>query len=256
MRVEGVCVAKGDSGKVGIEGVRPLLEALRAGRRHLEEVWLPAHPRGEAQLELERLAGELRVPVHRVERSADVRARASALPELSFEELLVQTGTPRFIVGLDRVTDVGNFGSIARSAETAGVQGIVVELRRSPGLTAAALRVGSGAFEHLLLARTPKLTRAVDLALKEGVQVLAADMGGESFDQLEPEALAGDLFWILGSEELGIRRSLLDRATRRVSIPMRGKLESLGVAAAAAVLLHHTAWLRRALGRASLPRNG
>jgi len=228
-----------------IEGARPVLEALRSGRRRVLEVWVPEKPAESAVArELVERARAIGARMHAVERAADVRARAEPLVELSFEELLVQSAPPRFLVALDGVTDVGNFGSIARSAETAGVNGLIVELRRSPGLTPAALRVSSGAFEHLALARTPNLVRAIDLARFEGTRILVADMDGEPLESLDPEQVRGDLIWIFGAEDRGVRAPLVKRADLRVAIPMYGKLGSLGVAAAAAVLMHRTAGLR------------
>jgi 23S rRNA (guanosine2251-2'-O)-methyltransferase len=224
-----------------IEGGRPVLEALRAGRRKVLEIWLPADARSAVQREIDERARALGIPVHSVERSAETRARVEPYPEESFEALLASLASPRVLVALDGVTDVGNLGSIARSAETAGVAALVLELRHSPSIGPGALRASSGALEHLRLARTPSLPRALDLAHQEGLRILAADSAGEPLEALPPAELERDLVWIFGSEERGLRPSILARVDVRVGIPLHGRIESLGVAAAAAFLLHGTA---------------
>lgn len=231
-----------------IEGGRPVLEALRAGRRKVLEIWLPADARSAVQREIDERARALGIPIHSVERSAETRARVEPYPEESFEGLLASLESPRLLVALDGVTDVGNLGSIARSAETAGAAGLVLELRHSPSIGPGALRASSGALEHLRLARAPSLPRALDLARLEGLRILAADSTGDPLETLPSDQLEGDLLWIFGSEERGIRPSILARVDIRVGIPLRGRIASLGVAAAAAFLLHGTAARRAARG--------
>jgi len=237
----------GPAGEVWIEGARPVLEALRAGRRELYEVWLPPVAGSPVQEELRSRASERGLVIHAVDRAGEVRARGRPLPQLGFEVLLQEAPSPRFLVALDGVTDVGNLGSIARSAETAGAHGLLLELRRSPPVSGAALKISSGALEHLPVARTPNLGRALDLARSEGCRILAADMSGDPLDQLTPAEVTQDVIWLLGSEDRGIRPTLRTRVDRWVRIPLRGRIDSLGVAAAAAVVLHHSGSLR-ALG--------
>jgi 23S rRNA (guanosine2251-2'-O)-methyltransferase len=227
-----------------IEGTRPVIEALRAGRRQVFEVFVPEGEGSPARRELESaLAGrDVRV---RPARSGDgVHARAEPYPEEAVEDLLA-AASPRLLVALDRVTDVGNLGSIARTAEAAGVTGLVLEHQRSAPISAGALRASAGALEHLRVGRTPNLGRALDLARAEGLEVLVADAGGTPIDELHPKLLSGELVWVLGSEDRGTREALRKRATVRVGIPMAGRTASLGVAAAAAYLLLRTAEARR-----------
>lgn len=231
---------------VQIEGVRPVIEAIRAGRRRVLEVLTHPEPRTPGAIELDRLLREREIP-HRPLPPGDrrgVRARAEPYPECSFEELL--TGpAPVFLAALDRVTDVGNLGSIARSADTAGVNGLVLEHRRVPPIGPGALRASAGALEHLRVGRTPNLRRALELAVGEGVAVLAADASGPPIADVPPALLRGGLIWVFGSEDRGLRPALRAAATALVGIPLAGGVGSLGVAAAAAYLLHRTAELRR-----------
>jgi 23S rRNA (guanosine2251-2'-O)-methyltransferase len=208
------------------------------------EIWLPVSGRSAVQREIEERARSGGIPVHATDRSADTRALAEPYPEQSFEELLTSLDSPRLLVALDGVTDVGNLGSIARSAETAGVAALVLELRHSPPIGPGALRASSGALEHLRVARTPNLARALELARQEGMRVFAADSSGVPLGAVSDAEFEHDIVWVLGSEERGIRPSVLAAADVHVGIPLHGRIASLGVAAAAAVLLHGTA-LRR-----------
>ncbi len=226
-----------------IEGVRPVLEALRAGRRRVLEIELPREARTPGLRELAARARDLGVPTRRA-RGAEARvvARAEPFPEEAFEALLDDPAP--FLVALDRVTDVGNLGSIARSAEIAGATGLVLEYRNAPPIAAGALRASAGALEHLRVGRTPSLRKALELARGEGLTVLAADASGEPLARLEGMDLGAGLVWLFGSEDRGLRESLLACADLVVGIPMRGQVASLGVAAAAAHLLLATVELR------------
>ena len=226
-----------------IEGARPVIEAIRAGRRRVFEIRLPSTQRSAAQSELARLARERGLPTREAD-GRSVVAHAEPYPETSFESLL--TGpAPRWLVALDGVTDVGNLGSIARSAEAAGIGGLVLEYRRAPPLGPGALRASAGAIEHLRVGRTPNLRRALELARSEGLSVGVAESGGASIEELG-NRLRGELVLVLGSEENGTRNSIRKMADFELGIPLAGRVGSLGVSAAAAYLLLRIAEIRRA----------
>ncbi len=228
-----------------IEGVRPVIEAIRAGRRRVLEISLPDGAATPGLRQLRALARERGIPLKSSRRDEPrVRASAEPYPEELFETLLSAAG-PRFFVALDRLTDVGNLGSIARSAESAGATGLVLEHRHAPLIGPGALRASAGALEHLVVARTPNLRKALELAVGEGVGVLAADAAGEPLDEVAPDLLCGDLIWVFGSEDRGLRPAIRALASSLVGIPLQGRVGSLGVAAAAAFLLHRSAELRR-----------
>ncbi len=227
-----------------IEGARPIIEAIRAQRRRIFEVWLPVKANSPAQRELEELVRERRIERRQADPGSEgAYARAEPYPEEPFEELLMGPG-PRLLVAFDRVTDVGNLGSIARSAEVAGATGLVLEYRHAPSIGPGALRTSAGALEHLRVGRTPNLGRALRTARDEGFEVLAAEEGGEALDSLPAELYSGELIWVFGSEDTGLRESVSRHASRRVGIAQHGRIGSLGVAAAAAYLLNRTAELR------------
>jgi 23S rRNA (guanosine2251-2'-O)-methyltransferase len=234
-----------------IEGARPVIEAIRAGRRQVRVVVLPDGDGSAARRELEALLAQRSIERRTAKRGEGVHAFADPYPEMDFETLL--TGpAPRFLVALDRVTDVGNLGSIARSAEGAGALGLVLEHRHAPPVTAGALRASAGALEHLRVGRTPNLARALELARSEGLVVLVADAAGTAIEEIPTSLLGGDLVWVFGSEDQGTRPAVRRFASATVGIPLAGRVGSLGVAAAAAYLLLRTAELRRRAGGAKL----
>ncbi len=221
-----------------------MIEALRAGRRRVLEVFVPDQARTPGLRELRQLAAEHGVPLSiQTGNAARVRARAEPLPEEPFEELLGRQGR-RFWVALDRVTDVGNLGSIARSAEGAGAGALILEYRHAPPIGPGALRASAGALEHLCVGRTPNLRKALELARSEGVAVLAAEAGAPPLGSSVRDLVRGDLIWVFGSEDRGLRGPIRELASATVGIPLQGQVGSLGVAAAAAFLLHRTAELR------------
>src|SRR5262245_29621815 len=134
-----------------VEGARSIIEALRAGRRRVHEIRVAPGEGSAALRVLEATAQELGVPIREGKRGSGVEASADPYPEIPFEELLSTPG-PRRLLALDRVTDVGNLGSLARSAEVAGIGGIVLEERGSPPINPGALRASAGALEHLSVA--------------------------------------------------------------------------------------------------------
>jgi 23S rRNA (guanosine2251-2'-O)-methyltransferase len=244
-------MGRSDVAACRIEGVRAVIEAIRAGRRRVLRVALPALPRSPGARELAELIHERGIPTA-LNRDEAVWAEAEPLPEEPFEALLEAQGRRR-LVALDGVTDVGNLGSIARSAEAAGASGLVLETRHAPPIGAGALRASAGALEYLRVGRAPSLPRAIDLCVAEGLAILAADPAGDPISAVPDAVLAGEWVWLFGSEDKGVRPGVRARAKWRVGIPQRGRIASLGVAAAAAYLLLRTAERAEPAVRASNP---
>ncbi len=244
-------MAPGSANLALIEGTRPVSEAIRAGRRQVRVVCLPEGDGSVARRELDTLLAKHAIERRDAKRGEGVHAFADSYPEEDFEALLAAS-SPRFLVALDRVTDVGNLGSIARSAEGAGAHGLILEYRHAPPIAAGALRASAGALEHLRVGRTPNLAKAVELARSEGLAVLVADAKGVPFEEVPGTLITGDLVWVFGSEDLGARPVIRKGATTVVGITLTGKLGSLGVAAAAAHLLLRTAEVRRLAAGANI----
>ncbi len=229
--------------RVRIEGVRPIIEAIRARRRKVHHVGLPDEQSTPGLRDLAERVTEAGISTEST--TGPPWADADPYREEAAEELLVHTDA-RFLVALDRLTDVGNLGSILRSAEIAGVTGIALEHRRSPPIAAGVLRASAGAVEHLRLGRTPNLRKFLEIASAEGLRILVADGSGESIDSVDSGCFRGDIAWVFGSEDRGVKQGIREMADRCIAIPQSGRIGSLGVAAAAAHLLLRTAEHRRA----------
>ena len=201
------------------------------------------------------LASEAGVVVEVVDRSAiDDRAGADAqtqgvalcagpVPELSLAKLIESAaGRPTpggsRIVALDGVEDPQNVGALARVAESAGADGLILTDRRAPGLTPTVSRASAGAIEWLPVARVANLGRALEGLKEAGYWTIAAAPEGSSpLFEMEDRLMTGKLVVVLGAEGKGVRPGLLKLADHRVSIPMQGEVASLNVATAGAILL-------------------
>ena len=170
--------------------------------------------------------------------SQGVLLDAGPLPELPLEELAVSGRAPRTLVALDGVEDPQNLGAIVRVAEAAGTVGLILTRRRAPPLSPAVARASAGAIEWLPVARVANLPRSLDRLKALGFWVF----GGEADAPLElyslpDRLLTGHRVLVLGAEGRGLRDGVRRVVDHRVQIPMTGRVASLNVAAAAAVLL-------------------
>ncbi len=208
-----------------IYGRRPVAEAKR-GRRRVRRVWttadLPAN-------ELTRLAGS---PDHQ-----GVVAEVDAYPYT--EAGLLLKPPDGLIVALDQVQDPRNLGALCRSAEAAGATGVVIPERRSVGVTAVACKASAGAVEHLPVARVPNLADWLRNAKDAGAWVYGAQAGAPA--PYGSTDFTGKVVLVLGSEGKGLRPRVAESCDLLVSIPVRGKVGSLNVSAAAAILLFEAA---------------
>jgi 23S rRNA (guanosine2251-2'-O)-methyltransferase len=204
-----------------IYGRRPVAEAQR-GRRHVRRMWTGDDTDAE---ELTRLAGS---PDHQ-----GFVAEVDPYPYAEAAELLQRPEA--LIVALDQVQDPRNLGAVCRSAEAAGAAGVVIPERRSASVTPAACKAAAGAVEHLPVARVRNLADWLADAKKAGAWIYGADADGETpHTQAD---LTGKAVLVLGSEGRGLRPRVAGACDLLVSVPMRGRVESLNVSATAAVLL-------------------
>jgi len=138
------------------------------------------------------------------------------------------------LVALDQVTDPRNLGAVIRSAEGAGATGVILPAHNSARLTPAVARSSAGAVEHLRVAVVPNLARYLNEVKGSRLWVYAADAGGQPMADTD---LSGGLFLVFGAEGKGIRPLVRRACDASVSIPLSGRVESLNVSVAAAVLL-------------------
>jgi 23S rRNA (guanosine2251-2'-O)-methyltransferase len=212
-----------------VYGRRPVAEAER-GRRAVHRVWRA--PQTDAD-ELTRIAGS---PDHQ-----GIVAEVDPYPYVDADQLLAEPAS--LIVALDQVQDPHNLGAVARSAEVAGATGLVIPGRRAASVTAAAAKASAGAVEHLPIARISSLAEWLARAKDAGAWIYGADASAKTF--YADADLTGKVVLVLGSEGAGLRRLVAERCDVLVSIPVRGRVDSLNVSASAAVLLFEAARQRQ-----------
>lgn len=144
-------------------------------------------------------------------------------------------GQPPFIIICDKITDPHNLGSIIRTANCAGVDGIIIPKRNSVGLNAVVAKTSAGAVECTPVARVTNIAQTVEALKKEGVWVAGADMDGEPMGKCD---LKGALALVIGNEGEGISHLVKEKCDFLVSIPMFGDINSLNASVAAAVLTY------------------
>ena len=207
-----------------------MAEAKR-GRRRVRRIWTT--PEVGAS-ELTRLAGS---PGHQ-----GVVAEVDPYPYADSESLLDRPDA--LVVALDQLQDPRNLGAVCRSAEAVGASGVVIGLRRSAAVTAAACKASAGAVEHLPVARVSNLADWLARAKDSGAWVYGAEASASvPYAQAD---LSGKVVLVLGSEGRGLRRRVSETCDLLISIPVRGRVGSLNVSAAAAVLLFEAARQRGA----------
>ena len=222
-----------------IYGIRPVIEALRSGRREVFEVLDAAENREVSEAAAASGVFVRKAPRARVDELArggahqGVVARAGPYPYVHLEDLLASPDP--LLVVLDGVTDPRNLGAVLRAADGAGAGGVVIPKDRAVGVTAAAVKASAGASEHVPVARETNLRRAIDRIKGAGVWAYAAEVGRTTYTGVD---LTGPVALVLGSEGRGVRRLVREGCDGALSIPMLGAVGSLNVSVAAAVLLY------------------
>jgi 23S rRNA (guanosine2251-2'-O)-methyltransferase len=149
---------------------------------------------------------------------------------------------PPFVLLLDGIEDPQNMGSIIRTAECAGVHGVIIPQHNSVEITAAVVRASAGAVEHMLVARVTNLVNCIKDLKKQGLWVVGADMEGTAYNLSNipaPTAL------VIGGEGSGIRKLVRQNCDMLVSIPMSGKVSSLNASVAAGLIIYEVIRQRR-----------
>ena len=223
---------------VVVYGRNPVREAIR-GPRTVTQVWATAKTAQEPWLTASGLRVEV-VDAEELERrcgSADhqgVCAQTSAYLYADPGELLRRS--PGLIVALDQIQDPQNLGAICRTAECAGAAGVVIPERRSAEVTSAVCKASAGAVEHLGVGRVRNLADFLAEAKEAGHWCYGADADGPAvYDQVDYAAAA---VLVLGAEGRGLRPRVAGACDLLVKLPLRGRIGSLNVSAAAAVLIY------------------
>jgi len=236
------------------------MEAISAGK-DIERVLLQKRGDSAASQELFSLLRQKKiefqfVPVEKLDRVTrknhqGVIAYISQVSYTPLDEIVnraYESGKDPFIVILDQITDVRNFGAIARTCECAGVDGIVIPDKGSVRISADAVKTSAGALMKIPVARVSSLRETIKYLSLSGLSVVAATEKTEN--ELYGSDLTGPMALIMGSEDLGISASLLDMSSKRVKIPMLGEISSLNVSVAAGVIIYEIT--RQRLAQAKL----
>ncbi|MCS7057087.1 MAG: 23S rRNA (guanosine(2251)-2'-O)-methyltransferase RlmB, partial [Thermoflexales bacterium] len=224
-------------------------ECLRARRRTIHRL-LFAEGIEDAPIirEIRTLAQQQGVPIHTVKRDAlnaisphaqGVALEVSSYPYVDLDAIFAEAvtqGNPPFILILDSLQDPQNLGSLIRTAEAAGLHGIVIGKRRSVEVTPAVVNASSGAAEHMRVAQVVNLARTVEAVKARDVWVVA--LHGDAQRTIYDADLRGALALIVGSEGEGVSRLLRDKADLLLRLPMRGRVASLNAAVAGAVAMY------------------
>lgn len=231
-----------------IFGIRPILEAIDADK-NIDKILVRRELTGEGVRELLKKAKEYEIPVQKVpieklnritlKNHQGVIAIMSPVAYHRLDNLLIQLyeeGKNPLAVILDGVTDAGNFGAIARSAECAGADFIIIPERGSASVTSDAVRASAGALFHIPVCREKDLVAAIKTLHENGYKVVGASEKGNtdytSVDFTSPVAI------VMGAEDRGISNDVLRKCDELAAIPILGRVGSLNVSVAAGVMLY------------------
>lgn len=231
-----------------IFGIRPVIEAIEAGR-DIDKIFVSKELHSDVARELLDKAREMHVLVQRVppekiqritrKQTQGVLAILSAVTYHRLDHLvpeLYEAGLMPFVLILDGITDVRNFGAIARTAECAGVDAIVIPQHGSVSVGGDAVKASAGALLHIPVCRERSARGAVQFLKDNGYRVVAvsekADINYTEANFTDPVAL------VMGAEDVGISPDVYELCDLRVGIPMFGKIGSLNVSVAAGVLMY------------------
>ena len=231
-----------------LEGRNAILEALNRGRPidkilikkgevegTLRVIAAKARERGIVVQEVNRLKLDL---MSQTSSHQGVIALCAAHEYAEVSDILARArerGEAPLILLLDGITDPHNLGAIIRTADAAGVHGVIIPKNRAAGLTGIVSKAAAGALEHVLVAKVVNISRIIEDLKKEGLWIAAADMRGE---EMYGAPLDGPLAIVIGGEGGGSGRLVKEKCDFLVKIPMRGNITSLNASVAAGVILY------------------
>lgn len=231
-----------------IYGTRAVIEAINTGKS-IEKVFIKTGLNNELYQQLLSLIKENKiafqfVPLEKINRITrknhqGVLAIISPVEYTNIEMLLpilFETGKDPFLLILDQITDVRNFGAIARSAECAGVNAIIIPEKGMARIGADAVKTSAGAIHHIPICKVSNLLKTIQNLKDSGIQIIAAT---EKADNIYTEGnFKTPVAIVLGSEESGISQSIVNIADQQLKIPLFGKIESLNVSVSAALMIY------------------
>lgn len=238
-----------DTEESGIVAGRNAVRELLKSGRDIDKIFTQAGEREGSIVVLAAEAISRGIPVVEVEKSKldaisnftshqGIVAMAAFKGYCSIDDILEiakNRGEKPFVVIADEICDPNNLGALIRCCEGAGVHGVIIPKRRSAGLTPAVAKASAGAVEHMAIAKVTNISAAVEQLKSKGLWVMSCEAGGQPYDEVDYDI---PLCIIVGSEENGISKQVIKNSDYVISLPMRGKINSLNVSCAAAAVLY------------------
>lgn len=231
-----------------ISGRNPVNEAIRSNRP-IDKILVARGEKSGAVVGILAKAKEKKIPIKEVDRAkldyisgdsvhqgiiAFAAVKEYCTVDDIFEYAQSKNEAP-FIVVLDEVEDPHNLGAIIRTAECAGVHGVIVPKRRSAGLSYTVGKSSAGSVEYMNVARVTNIAQTIDELKERGVWVFGADMNGTDYKSCD---LSGACAIVIGNEGKGISRLVREKCDVIVSLPMKGRINSLNASVAAGILIY------------------
>lgn len=231
-----------------IFGLRPVIEAIEAGKT-IDKIFVQNALQGPIYAELKAILAKNKirpnyVPVEKLNRFTrknhqGVVAFISDVPFHKVEDIvpqLFEEGKTPFLLILDRLTDVRNFGAICRTAECVGIDAVVIPEKGAAPINSDAIKTSAGAIYNVKICKAPNLAHVVDFLQQSGISVFAASEKAEKLiydvDFTEPCAV------VMGNEETGISKEVLHHSDEKIKLPIEGKTQSLNVSVACGAILY------------------
>jgi len=241
-----------------LAGRQAVREALRANRRRIYRLWLASDDMDKTGItgEIIALAEAQNVPVKPVNGTLfetlseqrvnhqGVALETDGYPYTDLDAILrAKTESPLLLI-LDHIQDPQNLGTLIRTAEAVGVDGLLLPDRRAAGVTPAVSNASAGAVEHLPVAQVTNLNRTIEQLKKKGVWVVGLDTGDDAIS-LDKADLTGPLALVVGGEGSGLSRLTREKCDFIVQLPMVGQVESLNASVAGSIVLYQAFATRR-----------
>ncbi|MDD6531323.1 MAG: 23S rRNA (guanosine(2251)-2'-O)-methyltransferase RlmB [Ruminococcus sp.] len=234
-----------------IAGRNPVMEAIRSGRS-IESILVAKGERSGSVVAIIAKAKQKNIPVKDVDsKKLDFLAKGvnhqgivaqCAVKEYSALEdifaLAEERGESPFIIVLDKIEDPHNLGAIIRTAECAGAHGVIIPERRSAGLSYTVEKTSAGALEYMPVVRVKNISAVLQKLKDKGIWVYGADMDGEHYKKINFD---GAVALVIGNEGKGISPLVAKDCDVIVSLPMKGKINSLNASVAAGILMYEIA---------------
>lgn len=231
-----------------IFGLRPVIEAVRAGKE-IDKLFVQSGLKSELSSELMSVLKQFNVafqyvPVEKLNRltTKNHQGVAGFISAITYQKIqdilppLFEAGKVPLVLILDRITDVRNFGAIARTAECSGVHAIIIPTHGAAQITADAIKTSTGALHKIPVCREENLKKAIDFLKECGLQIVSCtEKATDYYFQMDftvPTAI------IMGSEEDGISNEYLQKSDAKAKIPLMGEIGSLNVSVATGIILY------------------